>query len=210
MISEVRKKANDIKFDTIISKLEKRGITAEKARTPEEAKEKALAFVKKGDKVACGGSMTLAETGLKDALEGMDIDLIDHAKAADPEAERIRGLTADVYFMSSNAVTMDGILMNIDGTGNRCAALCYGPKKVVLIIGANKICADEESAYRRIKTMACPENAVRLDRKTPCALKGVCAECVIPGQTICAMTVVTRLCNNGRLHVILVNEDLGY
>lgn len=210
MLSDVQKKTNGIKFEYLISKLEKRGFTAETAESAEEAGKKALAFVKPGDKVAFGGSMTINATGIKEALAGMDVDLIDHSKAADPEAERIRGLTSDVYFTSSNAITMDGILMNIDGTGNRCAALCYGPKKVVVVIGANKICSDEEAAFKRIKTMACPENAVRLGKKTPCGVKGVCANCIMPGETICAMTLTTRMCNTGRIHIILVNEELGY
>ena len=213
MLSEVVKKTNEVKLATLAKNLEKRGTKVSVADDAKEALDLALAFIKPGDKVACGGSMTLGEIGLKDKLPELDIDYIDHSRFTDPAdvaAERVRGLGADVYFMSSNAVTMDGVLMNIDGTGNRVAALCYGPKQVVLVIGANKICADEHAAYSRIKTEACTANAVRLGRNTPCAKTGRCADCLNPEATICSMTLTTRFCYTGRLNVILVNESLGY
>ncbi|MDY2934512.1 MAG: lactate utilization protein, partial [Anaerovoracaceae bacterium] len=143
----------------------------------------------------------------------MNIDWVDPFKFTDPDEmfeERVRTLTTDIYFMSSNAVTMDGILVNIDGTGNRVAALCYGPKKVVLVVGANKIVGSEEEAVARIKTDACPPNCIRLGKKTPCATTGKCGNCLSQGNTICSYTVSTRFCSTGRIHVILVNDYLGY
>ena len=213
MFDENIKKANKTKADTIIKALEKRGMKGYYCDTREEALELALSFINEGDKVACGGSMTLGEIGLKDRLGNMNIDWVDPFKFTDADemfAERVRTLTTDVYFMSSNAVTMDGILVNIDGTGNRVAALCYGPKKVVLVVGANKIVGSEEDAVARIKTDACPPNCERLGKKTPCAATGKCGNCLSQGNTICSYTVSTRFCSTGRLHVILVNDYLGY
>lgn len=213
MFSENVKKANKIKAETILNAFEKRGIKGYYCDSKEDALELALTFINNGDKVACGGSMTLGEIGLKDKLGDMDIDLVDPFKYSNPEEmfeERVRTLSTDVYFMSSNAVTMDGILVNIDGTGNRVAALCYGPKKVVLIVGMNKITASEDEAVARIKNDACPANCIRLNKKTPCAATGKCGNCLSQGNTVCSYTVSTRFCSTGRLNVILVNDCLGY
>ena len=213
MFSENVKKANGKKFETILKNLEKRGMKGYACNTKEEALELAKSFIKEGDKVACGGSMTLAEIGLKDMLPQMDIDYVNPFRFEDKEEmfnERVRTLTTDVYFMSSNAITMDGILVNIDGTGNRVAALCYGPRQVVLIVGANKIVGSEEEAVKRIKTDACPPNCIRLNKNTPCAATGKCAECLSQGNTVCCYTVSTRFCSTGRINVILVNENLGF
>ena len=106
---------------------------------------------------------------------------------------------------------MDGELVNIDGVGNRVAAMCFGPNKVIVVAGANKIVENEEAAIARIKTDACPPNCIRLDKQTPCALTGKCGQCLTPGQTICSYTVTTRFNSiPDRVHVILVNEVLGY
>ena len=213
MLSEVVKQTNDVKIDTVIKNLEKRGIKAQKADSAAEALALALKFVKPGDVVAFGGSASVNEIGLKEEVDKLDVRVFDHGRAKSPEeaeAARTGALGSDVYFMSSNAVTIDGVLMNIDGTGNRVAALCYGPKQVVIIIGANKITADEDSALKRIKTDACSANAVRLGRKTPCALTGKCGDCMNPDATLCSMILTTRFCYTNRLNVIMVNENLGF
>lgn len=206
------KKANKAKFDTILKGLERRGMKGFYAEDKEEALKIALSFIKEGDKVSCGGSMTLAELDLQSHFEEAGVEWINPNQYEDMDKkyeERVRALGSDVYYMSSNAITMDGILVNIDATGNRVAALCYGPKQVVLIVGANKIAVDEDDAINRIKTYACPPNCIRLGRNTPCAITGKCGEC-LSKETICSMTVSTRTCITDRINVILVNDNLGY
>lgn len=216
-MNENKMKADRVKAETVISNFEKRNISAQFCETREEALKAALSYIKDGDKVAWGGSVTLDEIGLRDAVrkdaDSGRIELIDGYAKPTPEeqvAEKARALTSDVFYMSANAVTMNGELVNIDGHGNRVAALCFGPKKVVVVAGMNKIAADEESAVKRIKTYACPANCIRLNIKSPCAATGRCADCTILGKTICSMKVVTRFSSLGRIHVILVGEDLGY
>lgn len=206
------KKANKAKFDTILKGLERRGMKGFYAEDKEEALKIALSFIKEGDKVSCGGSMTLAELDFQSHFEEAGAEWINPNQYEDMDKkyeERVRALGSDVYYMSSNAITMDGVLVNIDATGNRVAALCYGPKQVVLIVGANKIAVDEEDAINRIKTYACPPNCIRLGRNTPCAITGKCGEC-LSKETICSMTVSTRACITDRINVILVNDNLGY
>ena len=119
-------------------------------------------------------------------------------------------VTCDFYFMSSNAITLDGELVNIDGNGNRVACLCNGPDHVILIVGMNKVVPDVKSGIARVRNMAAPPNTVRLKRNTPCAEYGRCADC-LTDDCICCHTVVTRKSNQpGRIKVILVGEELGY
>ena len=217
MINENVQEANRRKGAYLVKNFEKRGFTAEFCETAEEAKERALSFVSEGMKVSWGGSVTLDQLGIRDALREKDaageIEVIDgYAPETKEEqfAEKTRALTSDVFFMSSNAVAMDGILANTDGNGNRVAALCFGPKKVVVIVGMNKVCADLDSALKRISLEATPANAIRLGIKSPCSVNGNCVDCHIQDHTICSMTVVTRMCTTDRIHVIVVNESLGF
>ena len=162
--------------------------------------------------VSWGGSMTLNETGVSDFLKSGKFKALDRAKASGPEEQHKiyrEALSADYYFMSSNAVTMDGKLVNIDATGNRVAALCYGPDYVIVIAGMNKIVRDEEAAISRIKNYACPVNAIRISRNTPCSKTGKCSDCL--GNTICSHTVVTRnVYPEGRIKLFLVGDSFGY
>lgn len=208
-MNEHIKEANKKKIELVIKNLEKRGITGIYCETAAEASEKIRSMIGEQDVVSWGGSATLDEIGIKDQLS----NVIDSSKVPPEKAydERCRALTADVYLTSTNAVTMEGELVNIDGTGNRVAAMCFGPKKVIIIAGANKIAADEASALARIKTDACPPNCIRLGKTTPCAVTGKCGNCLTQGQTICAYTVTTRFSSiPGRMCMILVNENLGF
>lgn len=208
-MNEHIKEANKKKIEFVIKNLEKRGITGVYCETADEANEKIQSMIGEQDVVSWGGSATLDEIGIKDHLT----NVIDATKAPPEKAyeERCKTLTADVYLTSTNAVTMEGELVNIDGTGNRVAAMCFGPKKVIIVAGVNKIAADEASALARIKTDACPPNCVRLGKTTPCAVTGKCGNCLTQGQTICAYTVTTRFSSiPGRMCVILVNENLGF
>ena len=207
-------KANKVQIQEIIKKLEKRGMKGYYSENAREASEKLLSLIPDGALVSWGGSLTLDEIEVKDKLPMINAKVLDPMAYKEPDdiyTARVNALAADVFLTSTNAITLQGELVNIDGTGNRVAALCFGPRKVIVVVGANKIVRDEAAAMARVKTRACVANAIRLERKTPCAKTGICANCLIPGQTICSMTVVTRFCNKpDRIHVILVNENLGY
>lgn len=205
----VTKRANKIKIGTIIENLEKRNMKGYYCQDAGEAKELALSLIGEDDVVAWGGSVTVDQIGIRSELK----NVIDRDAAPPEDFIKVRrdALLSDVFLTSTNAITMDGELVNIDGMGNRVAAMCFGPGKVIVIAGANKIVRDEEAALARIKTDACPPNCVRLLKKTPCAATGKCGDCKIPGQTICSYTVTTRFSAiPDRIHVILVNENLGF
>ncbi|MCI9005861.1 MAG: lactate utilization protein [Lachnospiraceae bacterium] len=194
--------------------LEKRQFECHYCKTAAEAVSLALDMVEPGSAVSFGGSMTLAESGMGKALaEREDITLLDRSKASSPEevAEIYhQALSADYYFMSSNAITLEGELINTDGTGNRVAALIYGPKNVILLAGMNKVAHTLEEGISRVRNVASPINANRLGRKTPCASTGSCADCLSP-DCICSHTVITRRsAPANRIKVILIGEALGY
>ena len=203
------KEANKRKIELLIRNLKKRNMIGYYCETAEDARRQIRAMILDEDVVSWGGSATLDQIGIKKDLS----NVIDAMAAPTERAyeEWRRTLTADVYLTSTNAITMDGELVNIDGVGNRVAAMCFGPNKVIVVAGANKIAENEEAAIARIKTDACPPNCIRLDKQTPCALTGKCGQCLTPGQTICSYTVTTRFNSiPDRVHVILVNEVLGY
>lgn len=150
---------------------------------------------------------------MMDAFKNGSYELIDRSLAKTPEEQReIYGRTvmSDYYFMSTNAITYEGELVNIDGNGNRVACLIHGPRHVIIIAGMNKVATTLEGAFERARTMACPPNAVRLDKKTPCAATGKCGDCLSP-DCFCNQIVVTRRSGHtGRIKVFLVAEDLGF
>ena len=200
---------NKVKIETIIKNLEKRNMKGYYCETAEEARELALSMIGENDVVSWGGSETVVQIGIKEHLK----NVIDRDAAPPEDFIKVRrdALLSDVFLTSTNAITMEGELVNIDGMGNRVAAMIFGPNKVIVIAGANKIVKDEAAAIARIKTEACPPNCIRLAKKTPCAVTGECGSCLIPGQTICSYTVTTRFSAlPDRIHVILVNENLGF
>ena len=198
---------------TMIKKMEKRGFDAYYCPDSKSAVEKVLALMPKGSSVSWGGSMTLEETGLQDALTCTDYRLIDRDKAANPAEKKAlqrQAFYADFYLMSANAITKDGILVNIDGNGNRVAALAWGPEHVLILAGMNKVEPNLEAAIARVRHTAAPANALRLNLHTPCSQTGVCADCLGP-DCICSQTVITRFNRNkGRIKVLLIGENLGY
>lgn len=203
------KKANKVKIDTVIKNLEKRNMAGYYCETKEEAADLVLSLIRDEDVVSWGGSETLDEMGIKGRLK----NVIDRDAAAPEDFMKVRreALLCDVFLTSTNAITMDGELINIDGTGNRVAAMCFGPDRVIVIAGVNKIAQDEAAAMARIKTDACTANSIRFGKKTPCALTGKCGNCLVPGETICSYTVTTRFSGiPGRISVVLVNEILGF
>ena len=169
-----------------------------------------------GSVVALGGSVSVVQSGLLDALRGMDIRLLDRNRpgisAAEVDRMRVEGFSADVFIASSNAITSDGRLVNIDGSGNRVACMMHGPAKVVLLAGMNKVVASLEDAMSRIRNHAAPLNAVRLDRDTPCARTGFCDEpgCRPPGRICGQVAVIENSKTAGRMTVVLTGEHLGF
>ncbi len=199
--------------DSLIEKFNQRGIEGYYCDNSDEAVSMAKRFLTPGCSVTWGGSMTLEDIGLIDDLRNSDYQVVDRATAKTPEEARAlysKIVTCDYFFMSSNAITLDGQLINIDGAGNRVACLITGPKNVVVIAGMNKIVTDVDSGIARVRNMAAPPNCIRLSRKTPCTELGRCANCLNP-DSICSNIVITRRSNiPNRIKVILVGEELGY
>jgi L-lactate utilization protein LutB len=194
--------------------LEKNGIEAFITKTPAEAKRKALSLIKKGASVGLGGSRTVAEIGLLDVLKRGRYTLFDQyssslSKAASMDLRK-QGTHADYFVSGSNAVTEDGKLVNVDGVGNRLAGFCYGPGKVIVIAGRNKIVPDVHAAIDRVRNVAAPMNAKRLGLSTPCVKTGRCSDCD-SAQRICSLTlIIEKQRIKGRMFVILVDEELGF
>ncbi len=199
--------------ETIIGNLQKRNMEGYFYETAEECTRAILDQMPKGSVISWGGSESVKESGLMDAIHNGDYELIDRAAAKDPEESRLlysKTVLADYYLMSSNAVTLDGELINIDGNGNRVACLIQGPRHVILVVGMNKIVTDVESGIARVRNMASPANAIRLNRKIPCAATGTCHDCLSP-ECFCNQIVITRRSGHtGRIKVFLVAENLGY
>ena len=210
---DIIKESYKVKSATIIKNLQKRYMEGYYFDTKEEAIEKAMSMMSKDTVVSWGGSYTIDELGIKKLLEEKNIPVIDRDTATSPE-ERIKlmkqALTADVFLTSTNAITMDGELVNIDGNGNRLAAYCYGPDSVIVIAGMNKVVTKLDDAVKKIRTDATVANAVRFNLKTPCRSTGKCGECTMQ-DTICCQILTTRFSKpQNRIKVILVGENLGY
>ncbi|QTL97590.1 lactate utilization protein [Iocasia frigidifontis] len=202
-----------IKGNELIKNFKKRNIEGYYCSTGEEAVKKALELIKEGSTVSWGGSMTLEQIGLLEKLKESNLKLLDRSTAenADERAEiYYKTFNCDYFLMSSNAITQDGKLVNIDGNGNRIAALIYGPKNVIVIAGMNKVTKDEESAMKRIRNCASPINAIRLEQNTPCTQTGHCHECLTEDCICCQMLVTRKSRHDGRIKVILVGEELGF
>ena len=168
-------------------------------------------MVKEGDTVSVGGSMTLFETGVIDYLEhNTEITYLDRYHTDDVHDVFRKAFSADVYITSTNALTMSGKLFNVDRNGNRVAAMIYGPKKVLVLAGINKIVKDDEAAIKRIQTIATPANCLRLKQDTPCTKTGFCVDCRSEAR-LCASHVVQDYCHiKDRIHVIIMMKEAGY
>lgn len=198
---------------TLIQNFTKRGIDGYYCENRTSAVEKALSLVPEGSVVSWGGSMTLEETLLMEALHHSDYQLIDRASAKTPEEKRAfygKIVCSDYYFTSSNAISLDGQLINIDGNGNRVACLITGPEYVIVMAGMNKLVKDVDTGIERVRNFAAPPNAVRLDYKTPCAATGKCENCLVPDCICCEIVVTRKSRTPGRIKVILIGEELGY
>ena len=205
--------ANENLANTIIKNMEKRRMEGYYCHTKEDAVKKVLELIPEGASIGWGGSVTLDETGVMDALKQGNYNMIDRMAGKTPEETKaIYGqiFLSDYFLMGSNAITIDGELINIDGRANRVSFLCYGPENVIVVAGMNKIVHNVEAGIARTHNVAAPPNTVRLNRNTPCAKTGKCGDCYSP-DCICGQVVITRLSMvPNRIKVILVGEELGF
>ncbi|MBR6228432.1 MAG: lactate utilization protein [Eubacterium sp.] len=212
-MDENRIKRNKKVAEKIIAGLKSRQMEGFFAESKEEALKLALDIIPEGSSVSWGGTMSAKEIGLTQAIQEGNYHYIDRNGAPSKEEKRAREIEAygcDYYIASSNAITEDGILVNLDGHANRVSCIAYGPEHVVMIIGMNKVVSDLDAALERTRHEAAPINAQRFDIKTPCNLTGACADCKSP-DSICCQLLITRMEHHpGRMKVILVNDDLGF
>lgn len=196
----------------IVKALKARHFDAYYCATKDEAAEKIMSLIPKDDVVAWGGSMTMETLGIIERVKKTNT-VIDRAQAKSPEEKTTlmrNALLCDTYLMSTNAITEDGELVNIDGTGNRLAAMMYGPKSIVIACGMNKVVKDMPAAVSRARNYAAPVNAHRFELQTPCSATGSCADCKSQ-QSICTYIVCTRLSRpENRIKVVLIGETLGF
>ncbi len=203
-------KRNELLAQKVIKGLESRNMSGYYAEDRETALQKALELIPEGSSVTMGGGVSVAEIGLVKALKEGSYNFIDRNDYEDKRKAMLLAYDADVFLASCNAITEDGVLVNIDGNANRVSAIAHGPKKVVMIVGMNKVCSDVDGAMKRARNVAAPINAQRFGLSTPCAKTGACMNCKSP-DTICCQFLITRFSRHaGRIHVILVNDNLGF
>ncbi len=203
-------KRNNLLAQKVIKGLESRNMKGYYAESKEEALKLALELIPENSSVTMGGAMSAHEIGLVDALKEGNYNFIDRDKAEDKRAAMLAAYDADYFLTSANAMTEDGVMVNIDGNSNRVSAIAQGPKHVLVIVGMNKICVDVDAAMKRARNVAAPINAQRFGLNTPCAKTGSCMNCKSP-DTICCQFLITRFSRHeGRIHVILVNDSLGF
>ena len=199
---------------TVIKKLERHNIEGHWAPTSADAVALVRSWMADGDSVTWGGSETIKESGMKAALdEAGCYRMLDRTTATTADAQRAMWCdrtSADWFFMSANALTVGGELVNIDGNSDRLSLLLHGPAHVVVLCGMNKVVADVEAGIKRIQTTVCPLNAERLHTETPCELTGVCADCHAPKCMCCNVVVTRHSRHTGRIRVVLIGEELGY
>lgn len=200
--------------DRAVRSLRENGFDAHYVETAAEAGARVLSFAKPGGTVGFGGSMSVASLGLKEELTRGGALLLDHAAPGLSPAEKRellrRQLTSDLFLSSANAVTLDGALVNVDGNGNRVAALSFGPAKTVVVAGVNKLVRDVEEAWARIETHASPMNARRLEKQTPCVKAGACQDCRSDSRICRIYHVLRRRPSLSDFTVLLVGEPLGF
>ena len=203
-------KRNEKLAKKVIKGLESRNMAGYYAKDKDEALRTALGLIKEGSTITMGGAMSAHEIGLVEALKKGDYNFVDRDQMEDKKAAALAAYSADVFLTSTNAMTEDGILVNIDGNANRVSAIAHGPEKVIVIAGMNKVCDDLDGAMKRARTVAAPTNAQRFGIDTPCSKTGSCMDCKSP-DTICCQFLITRYSRHkGRIHVILVNDMLGF
>lgn len=208
-MDENMKKRNERLAQTVIKGLQSRNMTGYYAEDKEAALKQALELIEENSTISMGGCMSAHEIGLVQALQEGNYQYLDRSKM-EPREGLLAAYDSDVFLSSANAMTSDGILVSIDGNSNRVSCIAQGPKKVIFIVGMNKVCDDLDSAMKRARNVAAPINAQRFEVKTPCKETGKCFDCKSP-DTICCQFLITRYSRHtGRIHVILVNDNLGF
>ena len=204
---------NERLAERMIKNLKRRNMQAYYCKTATEAVNKVSELIADGSSVTWGGSMTIRDMGIPQMLKNRGtLEVLDRDEVANPdEVVKIyeRAFTADVYLSSANAISEDGVIVNIDGNGNRVAAITWGPQKVIFIIGINKVAQTVEAALQRARSTASPINAARFDVQTPCQVDGVCHNCNSP-ESICNYVHFLRNSPRGRHIVILVGDEFGF
>ena len=203
-------KRNALLAQKVIKGLQSRNMAGYYAENREAALAIALSLIPAGSTVAMGGATSAKEIGLTEAVRTEKFRFVDRDIANDKRAAMLAAYDADVFISGANAITEDGVLVNIDGYANRVSAIANGPRKVIFIVGMNKVCPDPDSAMKRARNVAAPVNAQRFGLNTPCSKTGACMNCQSP-DTICCQILVTRYSRQtDRIHVILVNDSLGF
>lgn len=207
---EPTRKYYEKRAEILIKNLKSRQFDAYYCENREQALAKALELIPEGSSVGWGGAMSAQQIGLLDAVHADTYRPIDRDTAPDRVQAMRDCLHADVFITGANALSLTGEMVNIDGMGNRVAAICYGPKSIIVIAGMNKVTDTLEDAVRRARTVAAPMNKQRFQAETPCMVTGACADCKAPG-CICNQMVITRNCRPaGRIKFILIGEELGF
>lgn len=213
-MNEIYNLHNETVGSKVVENLKKNDFSAIYFKTGEEASEFIMGNINKGDKVGFGGSMTVVKLGIQEKVAyigGIVLDHGDPTLSADDKMETMRGeLLSDVFICSSNAVTMDGELVNIDGVGNRIAAMTFGPKKVIIVVGVNKICKNESSAFERLEQFASPMNNMRLKMPNSCTKTGICMDCKAPSRICRVYSVIKRRPARTDMTVVVIGEEFGY
>ncbi|HWR38791.1 MAG TPA: lactate utilization protein [Patescibacteria group bacterium] len=213
-MNEFRNWHNDVLGAKVVEALQKNNFSATYVKNRQEAADQILAMVPAEAVVGMGGSWTMGEIGIEGLLEKRGHRILNHNKPGlTPEevaACRQQQLTCDVFLSGTNAVTVDGQLVNVDGVGNRVAAMIYGPKKVIIAVGANKLVSDCEAAVRRIEMIAAPINNKRLNRPNPCVVAGECMNCQGPTRICNVTTIMHKKPALTDIHVLIIGEELGF
>ena len=209
-MNEFEFKRNELLAAKVIKGLKSRNMSGYYAANKDEALRIALDLIDEGSTVTMGGGESVHAIGLPASLKQGPYEFIDRDDYEDKRAAMLAAYDADVFLSSANAITEDGVLVNIDGNANRVSAIAQGPKKVLFVVGMNKVCDDVDGAIKRARNVAAPINVQRFGLNTPCAKTGSCANCKSP-DTICCQFLVTRYSRHAdRIHVILVNDSLGF
>ena len=209
-MNEFEFKRNELLATKVIKGLASRNMTGYYAANKEEALQIALGLIDEGSSVTMGGGESVHAIDLPKTLKEGNYNFIDRDEYEDKRAAMLAAYDADVFLSSANAITEDGVLVNIDGNANRVSAIAQGPKRVLFVVGMNKVCDDIDGAIKRARNVAAPINVQRFGLNTPCSKTGSCVNCKSP-DTICCQFLVTRFSRHaGRIHVILVNDNLGF
>ena len=200
------------KIDLLIKNLKRRTFLPHYCENSQQAVQKVLELIPETASVGIGGSMTLKDMDIPNILQNRGNNVFSAGFTKNMTNEEIykNAAFSDVYMTSVNAITTDGELINIDGRGNRVAAILYGPPVVIAVVGINKLVDNQCDAISRVRNIASPQNCIRLNKNTPCSITGKCHYCY-PPQTICRSTVITHFPSSGKkFHIIIINEKIGY